>query len=86
MGNPDIADAQPVIDLFKYMTSILGPENRLHTITGTRLAVVSQIIKTEEELGILYSKMKLPEKLAPEDFNKNQRTLEDCREMAKKLL
>ena len=28
MGSSDTADAAPVIDLFKYMTSILGPENR----------------------------------------------------------
>ena len=32
------------------MTSILGENNWLHVITATRLAVVKQVIKTEEEL------------------------------------
>ncbi len=32
MGSPDAIDAQPVIDLFNYVCSIMGPKNRLHVI------------------------------------------------------
>lgn len=78
MGSSDIMDAQPVIDLFCYMTKILGSGNKLHVITSTRLAVVNQVTKTGEELAILYEKLGLPGHLAPDDAERNRKTLEDC--------
>lgn len=54
MGSPEESNADPVIDLFSFMTSILGSENRLHVIKATRLAVARQITKTEAELSVLY--------------------------------
>jgi len=82
-SQPD--DAQPVIDLFKYLCSILGPENKLHVITGTRLAMVKQVSTTEEELVNLYRKMGLPEDLAAEDYIKNNELLAQCRELGRIL-
>lgn len=85
MGSSAAADADPVIDLFSFMTSILGENNSLHVITATRLAVVKQVIKTEDELGELYGKMKLPARLAPGDFKRNQELMEACRKLGKEL-
>ena len=85
MGSPEPSDAQPVIDLFKYVCSIMGPENRLHVITGTRLAMVNHVIKTEDELSDLYRKMKLPEHLVKEDFRKNRELLGQCYELGRTL-
>ncbi len=85
MGSSDVSDAGPVIDLFNFIKSILGPKNRLHIITATRLAVIKQVIKTEEDLRELYPKLGLPENLAKEDFRKNQKVLKECFELGKTL-
>lgn len=86
MGSSDPVDAEPVLDLFKYMTSILGKDNSLHFIMANRLAVVKQLLKTEEELKILYEKMKLPVYLAKDDYLHNQKTLEKCISLGNTLL
>lgn len=78
MGSSDVIDAKPVIDLFKFITKELGKENNLHIITGTRLAITSQVIKTENELKILYRKLALPDKLVKPDFKKNKELLNKC--------
>ena len=85
LGSPDNSDAQPVIDLFRYVCSIMGSQNKLHVITGTRLATVNQVIKNEEGLMDLYRKMKLPESLAGKDFRKNREILDKCRDLGRKL-
>ncbi len=85
LGSSDAVDADPVIDLFRFMTSILGENNRLHVITATRLAVVKQVVKTEEELRELYQKMRLSPELAPGDFIRNQELLEECRNLGAKI-
>ena len=78
-------DAQPIIDLFKFMNEVLGTENQLTSIIGTRLAVVNQARMSKEELSILYSKLKLPAYLVDEDFQRNQQLLKQCYELGKKL-
>jgi putative NADPH-quinone reductase len=85
MGSPDKAEARPVIELFEFMTSILGSSNRLHIITATRLAMAKQIIRTEEELGILYKKLNLPEELVKGDCAENNKVLLNCRGLGSKL-
>ena len=70
-------DAQPVIDLFKYIYSIMGSGNKLHVITGTRLAMVNHVIKNEEELIQLYRKTNLPEHLAETDSRRNRALMEE---------
>jgi multimeric flavodoxin WrbA len=86
MGSSDTADAAPVIDLFKYITCILGPENNLHIITANRLAVVNQLIKTEEELSGIYEKLKLPAHLAKGDVIKNRKLLDEATSLGRSLL
>ena len=85
MGSSDPSDAEPVIELFRFMTSILGKANTLYVITATRLAVIKQVIRSEEELRELYRKMKLPEELAVDDFRKNRELLEACRKLGQEL-
>lgn len=85
LGDAQPGDAQPVIDLFRYLCSILGPENRLHVITGTRLAMVKQVGLEEDELASLYKKMGLPDKLATRDFINNRKLLAQSRELGRRL-
>jgi multimeric flavodoxin WrbA len=85
LGSSSDEDAQPVIELFKYMVEILGPENRLHVITATRLGVVNQVIKTESELELLYPKLGLPVEQTASDSMKNHQILKNCEELGRKL-
>ena len=85
MGASDATDAKPVIDLFDFIKSILGPENKLHIIIATRLAVVNQILKSKDELKELYKKLKLPEHLASTDHKHNQAVLNNCYQLGQKL-
>ncbi len=77
LGSSSDADAQPVIELFKYMVEILGHKNNLHVIVATRLGVVKQVIKSREELEELYPKLALPVELAEKDALRNRKILED---------
>jgi putative NADPH-quinone reductase len=78
MGSSDDSDARPIIDLFNFMTSILGKENKLHVIKATRLAIAGQINRSAEDLALLYEKMKLPPHLADGDYMGNQKLKERC--------
>ena len=83
MGSPDTSEAAPVVDLFRFMRKIIEPDNQLHVIHGTRLAMGGQIEKSAEELAALYPKLKLPAELAAEDYQKNRKVLEKCMELGK---
>ena len=85
MGSSDDSDAQPVIDIFNYMKEVLGDKNRLHVLKATRLAVIKQIQKTEDELKKLYPKLQLNESLAENDFQKNQDILKKCYNLGEAL-
>jgi len=85
MGSSDDIDAKPIIELFEYMIKILGPKNKLHIITATRLGVSQQITFDKEELEKLYSKINLPEQLAAQDAVRNTSILEQCYELGNKL-
>lgn len=85
MGSSDVSDAQPVIDLFNFITDEFGEENKLHVITGTRLAITNQVVRNNEELKILYRKLGLPVKNAEADYIKNQKLLKKCFDLGKEL-
>ena len=85
MGSSDDSDAQPIIDLLDYMKNVLGENNRLHVIKATRLAVIKQINKTEDELETLYRKLNIPEKLAKKDNKKNKELLNKVFELGENL-
>lgn len=86
MGSSDAADARPVIELFSFITKILGPENRLHAVTGTRLAVPKQVLMPEDELRTLYEKLQLPARLAEADCRRNQDLVAQCYEEGRSLM
>lgn len=85
MGSPDPTNADPVVDLFKFISSILGSSNKLHVITATRLAVAKQILKSAEELKVLYQKLKIPVHLADQDFIRNRESLEKAKNLGSEL-
>lgn len=85
MGSSDPVDAKPIIELFEFMTGILGPANKLHVITATRLGVSAQISFSMEQLQELYAKIQLPVGLAESDYTKNQSTLKACFELGNRL-
>lgn len=85
MGSSDASDARPVIDLFRFMTEMLGPRNRLHVITATRLAVSNQLEKTREQLESLYARLGLPVRLAERDCSNNRSIIEECTRLGESL-
>lgn len=85
LGASHIDDAQPVIDLFSYISKIMGPGNKLHVLAGTRLAMVNQVQLEEDELSKLYKKMGLAESLAISDHQLNQKLLLECKELGRRL-
>jgi len=78
MGSPDSAEAKPVVDLFQFICSILGPQNRLHVLSGTRLAVLKQVDMDRDALERLYRKLNIHGDLAIDDYHRNQELLERC--------
>ena len=85
MGSSDAVDAQPAIDLFEYMKEVMGKNNNLHVIKATRLAVIKQITKNEEDLMELYPKLKIPINLAAKDSIRNKDLLNDCFVLGREL-
>ena len=81
MGSSDDRDAQPIIELFTFITSILGKGNQLSWIVGKRLAVAGQVSMSEEKLAGLYQKLGLPSSLSKEDYKRNQLLLQQCYEL-----
>lgn len=86
MGSSDQADAAPVIDLFGFMTGMLGPKNSLQVISGIRLAVLRQVSMPERELAVLYEKLGLPAELAAQDSRRNRELLQQCYEAGRALV
>jgi len=78
LGSPDATDAKPIIDLFTFLTTVLGPENTLHTLIGKRLAVINQVGMSPERLRTLYDRLQLPVELAEKDYHRNQALLKKC--------
>lgn len=86
MGSSDAADAQPVVDLFRFMTGILGAENTLEVISGTRLAVAGQVARPAGDLAGLYEKLGLPAALAVDDSRRNHELFQRCYDTGRQLV
>ena len=85
MGSGDIQDAEPIKDLFEFLTNTLGENNELFIKCGTRLAVAGQLIKSEYELESLYEKLGLGFELADKDFLRNRELIDECFDLGKDL-
>ena len=86
MGSSDDADALPVIDLFKFMCGLLGPDNTLQVFSGARLAIAGQVTLPAGELAVLYAKLGLPAGLAEQDCRHNQNLLQRCYDAGSALM
>ena len=71
MGAPTNEDARPVIELFEYITSVLGAENRLSVVCATGLALAGQIHMSVEQLEEAYTRLGLDPKNSDEGFVRN---------------
>jgi len=85
LGSSVEDDAMPVIDLFKFLTSELGRDNKVLSIVGTRLAIANQARMSKQKLSALYSKLKLPLHLVEKDYHRNQNLLKRCYEIGEEL-
>lgn len=85
LGSSNGSDAGPAVELFRFMSSILGTGNRLETVIGTRLAVAKQVAMPVEQLRVLYQKLGLPIELAEQDFGRNRTLLKKCYEIGRKI-
>jgi len=85
LGSSVDDDARPIIELFNFLTSVLGPNNRLTTIVGARLAVVNQVLMTRDQLRSLYPKLQLPVALADVDYERNKMLVQRCYHLGREL-
>ena len=85
LGSSVDDDARPIIELFNFLTSVLGPDNRLTTIVGARLAVVNQVLMTRDQLRSLYPKLQLPVALADVDYERNKMLVQRCYHLGREL-
>ena len=84
-GSSSDEDAQPLIEMFEFMTEVMGRGNSLQTVTAVRLAVSGQILFTREQLIELYKKLELPLELAAEDAERNRKYIMQAESMAESL-
>ena len=82
-GSSSEEDAAPLVELFRFMTETMGPENSFSSINAVRLAVSGQIGYERESLEKLYEKLDLPVELAAADAERNRRWLDDAFEMGR---
>ncbi len=85
LGSSVPDDARPITDLFDFMIEVLGPQNQLSVVIGTRLAVANQVRLSLEELQLLYAKLKLPVELTAADYRRNQALLANCFQLGQKI-
>jgi putative NADPH-quinone reductase len=83
MGAPTDVDASPVVELFEYMTGVLGPQNRLSVIAATGLALAGQITMDTEQLSQLYLRLGLDPKLSDGGYVRNQNYLKAAEELGR---
>lgn len=80
-GSSLIDDALPLVDLLKFMTEAMGPDNHFYYLNAVRLAVPGQISLDEESLKTLYAKLKIPIGLAAGDAVRNRGYLEEAQKL-----
>jgi hypothetical protein len=83
MGSPFDEDARPVVDLFEYITGVLGPANRLSVVAATGLALAGQIQMSSEQLSQAYVNLGLDTKRSEGDYVRNQGFLTQARELGR---
>ncbi len=85
LGSSNTSDTQPVIDLFEYITDVLGEDNKLYSIKVRRMVAPNQINKDIDFLEALYRKLGIDVKSAQKDFEENVIIKKRCAELARYL-
>ena len=85
MGSFSDKDARPVVELFEFITGVLGAENRLSVVAATGLAQAGQITMDTERLGQQYVRLGLDPKLSNEGYVRNQNFLNAAEELGSSL-
>jgi putative NADPH-quinone reductase len=86
MGSPSDEDARPVVELFEYITGVLGPANRLSVLSATGLALAGQIQMSSEQLSQAYENLGLDTNRVDKDFPRNQGFLSRARELGRSVV
>jgi FMN-dependent NADH-azoreductase len=86
MGEPSGEDARPVVELFEYITGVLGADNRLSVIAATGLAQAGQISMDAAQLRNAYGKLGLDPDRADKDYVRNQAFLTGAYELGNSML
>lgn len=83
MGAPTDDDAKPVVDLFEYITLVLGRGNKLSVVCATGLALAGQITMDVVQLQDAYTKLGLDPKSSEESFSRNRGFLSAAEELGR---
>jgi len=86
MGAPSNEDARPVVELFEYITGVLGPANRLSVVSATGLALAGQIQMSAELLSQTYEKLGLDPNRSEGDYARNQGFLDKAQELGRSIV
>lgn len=85
LGSSDASDAEPVIELFRFMVKCLGESCRLTVVVAPRLIVPGQIVMEANQLEVLYRKLGLSEHLALIDSEHYRKLLDRCYRIGRTL-
>jgi len=86
MGAPTDDDSRPVVELFEYITSVLGPENRLSVVSATGLALAGQITMSLEQLQDAYSRLGLDPESFGEGYSRNKGFLDAAEQLGRSVI
>jgi len=86
MGSPSAEDGRPVVELFEYITGVLGPANRLSAVQATGLAVAGQIKMRAGELRSQYAGLGLDPALSEKHRVCNLAFLEAAASLGRNVL
>ncbi|MBI9105403.1 MAG: flavodoxin family protein [Spirochaetales bacterium] len=85
-GSSAVDDALPLVDLFKFLSEVMGPDNEFYHLNAVRLAASGQISFDEERLRGLYKKLGIPVELAVEDAERNAGYLKEAENLGCSLI
>jgi putative NADPH-quinone reductase len=85
MGAPTDDDARPVVELFEYITGVLGTANRLSVVAATGLALAGQINMSAGQLSDAYEKLGLDSNRSNVDYACNQSYLTAAEELGRSV-
>ena len=86
MGAPTDDDARPVVELFEYITGVLGPANRLSVVSATGLALAGQIKMDADQLSDAYEKLGLDPRRSDEGYSRNREFMDAAQNIGRSIV